>query len=92
VVFHIPPSYKRFNSTPVLLLHYFKRILRYKKKALIYLMTDDEMKDFMKNQLERQNEWRQLYIKQKKQKVKDTNILTKEARRISMKKYRESLV
>jgi len=55
-------------------------------------MTDDEIKDFMKNQLERQNEWRQLYIKQKKQKVKDTNILTKEARRISMKKYRESLV
>ena len=49
------------------------------------------MKDFMKNQLERQNEWRQLYIKQKKQKVKDTNILTREARRESMRKYKARL-
>lgn len=50
------------------------------------------MKDFMKNQLERQKEWRELYIKQKKQKVKEYNILTKEARRISMRKYKASLV
>ena len=70
----------------------FKRKLRYKKKILIYLMTDDEMKDFMKNQLEKQKEWRELYFKQKKQKVKEYNILTKESRRISMRKYKASLV
>jgi hypothetical protein len=36
-------------------------------------MTDDEMKLFIKNQVERQTEWRNLFIKQKKERIKNKN-------------------
>jgi hypothetical protein len=54
-------------------------------------MTDDEMKDFYTNQLERQKEWKELFKQQKARQKKEENVLLRDIRRESMRKYKARL-
>jgi hypothetical protein len=54
-------------------------------------MTDDEMKDFYINQLGKQKEWKELFKEQKAKQKKEENILLRDIRRESMRKYKARL-
>lgn len=54
-------------------------------------MTDDEMKDFYINQLGKQKEWKELFKEQKAKQKKEQNILLRDIRRESMRKYKARL-
>jgi len=54
-------------------------------------MTDDEMNDFYKNQLGKQKEWRELFKQQKARQKKEENVLLRDIRRESMRKYKARL-
>jgi len=54
-------------------------------------MTDDEMKDFYTNQLQRQKEWKELFKQQKARQKKEENVLLRDIRRESMRKYKARL-
>jgi hypothetical protein len=54
-------------------------------------MTDDEMKDFYINQLGKQKEWKELFKEQKAKQKKEENVLLRDIRRESMRKYKARL-
>jgi hypothetical protein len=54
-------------------------------------MTDDEMKDFYINQLGKQKEWKELFKEQKAKQKKEENILLRDIRRESVRKYKARL-
>ena len=49
------------------------------------------MNDFYKNQLGKQKEWRELFKQQKARQKKEENVLLRDIRRESMRKYKARL-
>ena len=54
-------------------------------------MTDEQMADFMTNQLNRQSEWRELYAKQQKDKAIRRAEERYESHKEASKKWRQSI-